>query len=176
MSDIKDQLQKDLKVAMLARDGFATEVIKSLKSAILYAEVAAGKREQGLTDEEILAVFKKESKKRQESSSMYMQGGNREKAEQELQEKAVIDAYLPQQMTKEQTNQLIDTVLTDMGITLPTKQDMGRVIGAARKAGGATVDGVMLAQLVNERIAQWLYSWVLLVPVRVCRVVAWRTN
>jgi uncharacterized protein YqeY len=150
---IKDTLQANLKTSMIARDSFTTDVIKSLKSAILYAEVASGKREEGLSDEEILGVFKKESKKRQESADLYKQGGNTEKAETELREKAVIDSYLPAQLDEAALTGLIDTVLTDLGITSPAKQDMGKIIGAVKAKGGAEVDGAMLARLVQGRIA-----------------------
>lgn len=149
---LKDKLQEDLKTSMLARDAFKTDVIKGLKSAILYAEVAAGKREEGLNDDEILGVFKKESKKRQESADMYTQGGSADKAEKELQEKAIIDAYLPAQLDEATVNGMIDTALADMGITAPSRQDMGKIIGAVKAKGGAELDGAMLAKLVNARI------------------------
>ena len=151
---IKDTLQADLKTSMIARDSFTTDVIKSLKSAILYAEVATGKREEGLSDTEILAVLKKESKKRQESADMYIQGGVADKADAELREKVIIDAYLPAQLDEAAISILIDTAMTDLGITEPTKQDMGKLIGAVKAKGGAEVDGSMLAKLVQQRIAQ----------------------
>ena len=63
---LKDKIGADLKSSMLARDTERVEVLKGLKSAVLYEEVALKKREEGLSDDEILAVFKKESKKRRE--------------------------------------------------------------------------------------------------------------
>ncbi|NBU34407.1 hypothetical protein EB118_13270 [bacterium] len=149
---LKDNLQADLKTSMLARDNFTTDVIKGLKSAILYAEVAAGKRDEGLSDDEILAVFKKESKKRQESADMYTQGNSLDKADKELREKAIIDAYLPAQLDEATVNTMIDTALADLGISAPTRQDMGKIIGAVKAKGGAELDGSMLAKLVNSRI------------------------
>ncbi len=150
---IKDTLQADLKTSMLARDSFKTDVIKSLKSAILYAEVATGKRYEGLDDEAILAVFKKESKKRAESAELYDKGGNAESAQKERKEKEIIDAYLPAQLDEAAVQALIDAAMADMGITEVTKQDMGKVIGAVRSKGGAEVDGSMLARLVQGRVS-----------------------
>jgi uncharacterized protein YqeY len=150
---LKDTLQADLKTSMLARDSFKTDVIKGLKSAILYAEVAANKREEGLSDEEILTVFKKESKKRAESAELYDKGGNTESAEKERKEKEIIDAYLPAQLDEAAVQALIDVAMKDMGLTDITKQDMGKVIGAVRAKGGAEVDGGMLARLVQGRLA-----------------------
>ena len=149
---LKDTLQADLKTSMIARDSFKTDVIKGLKSAIMYAEIAAGKRETGLSDEEILAVFKKESKKRQESADMYVQGGRAEKADTEIREKAIIDAYLPAQLDEAAINAHSDRAMSDMGIDAVTKQDMGKIIGAVKAKGGAEVDGAMLAKLVQARI------------------------
>ncbi|MEI7632153.1 MAG: GatB/YqeY domain-containing protein [bacterium] len=149
---IKEALQADLKTSMIARDSFKTDVIKGLKSAIMYAEIAAGKRDTGLTDEEILTVFKKESKKRQESADMYISGNRAEKAEIELKEKLIIDGYLPAQLDETALNLLIDNAVKQMGIDAVTKQDMGKIIGAVKAKGGAEVDGAMLAKLVQARI------------------------
>jgi hypothetical protein len=150
---MKDKLQADLKTVMLARDSFTTDVVKSLKSAILYEEVAKGKREEGLSEDEILAVIKKESKKRQDSIDMYTQGGNKDLADKESKEKAIIDTYLPAQLSEDQINQLIDVSLQELKITEPTRQDMGRIMGAVKSKGGAQLDGSLLAKLVQERIA-----------------------
>jgi len=148
---IKDKLQADLKTAMLARDTERTDVLKGLKSAVLYAEVEQGKREEGLDDAGILTVFKKEAKKRQDSVAMYRKGGNNEQADKELAEKAIIDAYLPEQLSEEEANKVIDQVMADQSIDQPEKKDMGRIIGAV-KATGAEIDGSTLAKLVSSRI------------------------
>lgn len=148
---LKDKLQEDLKKAMLARDTETVDVLKGLKSAILYEEVAKNKREEGLNDSEILSVFKKESKKRQDSIDMYTKGGNEDKAQKESQEKEIIDSYLPEQLSEEEVSKIIDSVLADLSISTPEKKDMGRIIGAV-KATGAEIDGSTLAKLVQERI------------------------
>ena len=150
---LKDKIQADVKSAMIARDALTTDVLKGLKSAILYAEVATNKREEGLSDEEILGVMKKESKKRQESADMYNTGGRAELAEKELAEKKIIDAYLPVQLDEAAVNGLIDQALQDLGINEVARQDMGKVIGAVKAKAGAEVDGGMLAKLVSKRIA-----------------------
>ncbi len=149
---LKNTLQNDLKTSMLARDNFTTDVIKGLKSAILYEEVAKSKREEGLSDDEILAVFKKESKKRQDSIDMYIKGGNQASADKETKEKAIIDAYLPAQLSEEQINELINAALQELDITEPTRQDMGKIMGAVKSKAGPELDGSMLAKLVNSRI------------------------
>jgi uncharacterized protein YqeY len=151
---MKEKLQADLKEAMLARDTQRVDVLKGLKSAIQYEEVAKSKREQGLDDSEILAVLKKESKKRQDSVDMYTKGGNAEKAQAETEEKAIIDSYLPKQLNQEAVNELINTAISELGINELSKQDMGKIMGAVKSKTGPELDGAMLAKLVQERINQ----------------------
>lgn len=151
---LKEQLQQDVKAAMIARDSFKTDLLKGLKTAIQYAEVASGKREEGLSDEEVLKVFQKEAKKRQESAELYTKGDRQELADKELAEKAIIDTYLPKQLDEAAVNQMIDDAVATLGITTPTKQDMGKLIGAVKAKAGAEVDGGMLARLVSGRISE----------------------
>src|ERR1700742_4428653 len=100
---IRQQLEDDVKVALLSGDALRTETLRGLKSVILYADVAAKKRDTvGVGDDEILALFAKEAKKRQESADLYVQGGSQERADKELAEKAIIEAYLPEQMSDDE--------------------------------------------------------------------------
>ena len=151
---LKEQLAIDVKAAMIARDSLKTDVLKGVKTAILYAEVATNKREEGLSDEEVLKVLQKESKKRQESAELYTKGDRRELAEKELSEKQIIDAYLPKQLDETAVNKMIDDAAATLGISTPTKQDMGKLIGAVKAKAGAEVDGSMLARLVSGRISE----------------------
>jgi uncharacterized protein YqeY len=148
---IKQQLNDDVKVAMLAGDSLRLETLRGLKSAILYAEVAAKKREEGLSDEEITALFARESKKRQESADLYTQGGSAERAEKELAEKAIIDAYLPEQLSEDELKRVIDEVVKQQSAS--GMQAMGQVIGAVKAKVGSAADGALIARLVKERLA-----------------------
>jgi len=148
---MKDKLQADLKTAMLARNSELVDTIKSLKSAILYAEVDLGKREAGLDDDGITIVLKKEAKKRQDSIDMYRKGGNEEQASKETREKATIVAYLPTQLSEKEASKVVDQVIVDLAIDSPEPRDMGRIIGAV-KATGAEIDGSTLAKLVKARL------------------------
>lgn len=147
---IKQQLQDDLKAAMLAGDAARTETLRGLKSAILYAEVASGKRDEGLSDAEIEALFAKEAKKRQESADLYIQGGSQERAQKELAEKAVIETYLPEQLSEEEIAATVDAVISAQGAQ--GAQAMGAVIGAVKQQLGNTADGSVVAKLVKERL------------------------
>lgn len=151
---MKDKLQADFKAAMLSRDVERVEVIKGLKSAILYEEVALKKRDEGLSDQEILTVLRRESKKRQDSIEMYVKGGNQAQADKEISEKTIIDTYLPAQISEQIINDTIDSVLVKMSITILTPQDMGRVIGAVKTQAGPDADGSTVAKLVSGRLAK----------------------
>ncbi|MFZ2513521.1 MAG: GatB/YqeY domain-containing protein [Candidatus Saccharimonadales bacterium] len=148
---IKQKLQDDVKAAMLAGDSLRLETLRGLKSVILYAEVAAGKREEGLTDDEILALFSKEAKKRQESAELYIQGGAQEKADKELAEKAIIEAYLPAQLNEAELAAVIEEVLNE--VKPAGLQQMGQVIGQVKSKVGNTADGSLIAKLVKEKLS-----------------------
>jgi uncharacterized protein len=147
---LKQQLEKDLKTALLAGDKDKATVLRSLKSVILYAEVAEGTREQGLSDEAIITLFAKEVKKRQESADLYRKGDNEQRAAAELSEKEIIETYLPQQLSEEELVHSIEAVIADLGASGP--QAMGQVIGAVKQKVGARADGARIAQLVKERL------------------------
>ena len=148
---IKEKLNADLKAAMLAGDAERLSVVRALKSVITYAEVAAGARENGLSDDEIIPLFARESKKRSESAELYVQGGAQDKAAKELAEKKIIDAYLPAQLSEDELRQLIESTITEMGAT--SMAQMGQVIGAVKSKAGATADGSVIAKLVKERLS-----------------------
>ena len=82
-----EKITADLKAAMLARDEFTTMTLRGLKSAILYEEVDKGKRDEGLTDEEIQAVVAREVKKRDDAAKLYVSAGDQDRADKEAKEK-----------------------------------------------------------------------------------------
>ena len=147
---IKEKIDADLKTAMLAGEKERVTTLRGLKSSILYAEVAAGKRDDGLDEQSIVALMQKEAKKRQESAELYTQGGNKEKADAELAEKLIIEAYLPEQLSEKEIIQLVDEAIAQ--VNQPTPQQMGQIIGAVKTASKGNADGALIAKLVKERI------------------------
>ncbi|HKU18321.1 MAG TPA: GatB/YqeY domain-containing protein [Candidatus Saccharimonadales bacterium] len=147
---LKQQIDQDLKKALLAGNTSLATTLRGLKSVILYAEVAAGSRDTGLADEAIIALLGKEAKKRQESADLYTKGGRPERAEAELAEKRVIEAYLPQQLSDDELKQLVDEVATELGATTP--QAMGQVIAKVKEKSNGAADGSRIAQAVKERL------------------------
>lgn len=149
---LKQQIDADLKTAMLAGDKAKVSTLRSLKSAILYVEVAQNARENGLDDEAVLQVLAKEAKKRQESIEMYQQAGETERANFEIAEKVIIDGYLPAQISDEELAQMIDTALEEAGSD--TKRTMGELIGQIKAEAKGRADGQRIAQMVIQRMQQ----------------------
>ena len=105
---LKADIDKDLKTAMLSGDKKLVEILRGLKSAILYKEVADGKRQEGLTDVEIVAVLKKEQKSRRDAIAIYESAGEKSRAEEEQNQIDVISKYVPTAMSK---SKVIEVVL-----------------------------------------------------------------
>jgi uncharacterized protein YqeY len=148
--NIKQQLDQDLKTAMLGGDKTTATTLRGLKSAILYAEVAKGSRDIGLGDDEAIEVLGKEAKKRQESADLYHKGGNQARADAELEEKAIIEKYLPAQLSDEELVSIIDKAIEENGAS--GMQAMGQVIGVVKQQVAGQADGARIAQLVKEKL------------------------
>lgn len=149
---MQQQIDKDLKQALLSGDKAKAETLRGLKSAILNEAIAQNARDSGLSDEQIQTILAKESKKRQEAADLYKQGGSDDRASAELAEKAIIDAYLPEQLSEAEINKLVDEEIAKAGS--PTMQDMGRIIGAVRGRAGGSSDGALVAKLVKDKLSQ----------------------
>lgn len=150
---IKEQIDQDIKSAMLSGDKKLVSALKTLKSVILYAEVAAGKREVGLPDSEVIALLQKEYKKRGEAAQLYDQGQSDERAEGERYEQGVIQTYLPKQLTEDEIKNLIEESINELDGEI-NNQSMGKIIGSVKAKSGGAVDGALLAKLVKARISQ----------------------
>ena len=149
---MQEQIDKDLKQALLSGDKPKAETLRGLKSALLNEAIAQGARDSGLSDEQIQKTLAKESKKRQEAANLYQQGGSAERAAAELAEKAIIDAYLPEQLSKADVAKIVDEELSAAGQV--SMQDMGRLIGAVKAKTGGQADGGLIARLVKEKLSQ----------------------
>lgn len=148
---LKAEVDKDLKAAMLGGDKRLVEVLRGLKSAILYKEVADSKREQGLSDTEIVSVFKKEQKSRRDAIAIYDQAGETARAEEEQYQIDVIAKYVPEEMSEEKVAEVVLEVIKKLDIVEPKPQDMGRII-AEVKQSAPNADGAVIAKAVKQNI------------------------
>jgi uncharacterized protein YqeY len=147
--NFKEKIDQDLKAALLGGDKERASVLRGVKSAVLYEEVAKGVRDSGLPDDQIMSILQKEAKKRQESADLYIQGGNAEKADAELSEKKIIEEYLPAALSEEDIAKLIDEIAAENPIT---KETMGATIASVKAKSGGAADGATVARLVRDRI------------------------
>ncbi len=134
MGQLKDRLQSDLTAAMKAQDELTRATLRMVLSAITNEEVAGASARQ-LTDDEELKVVAREAKKRREAAEAFRSGGADDRADRELAEEGVVNAYLPQQLSDEELTALVAAAVAETGASGP--QGMGQVM----KAVGPTVAG-----------------------------------
>lgn len=146
---IEDQISKDLKEAMLAKQSLKVDTLRGIKSVFLYARVASGNRDNKLADQEAIALLAKESKKRQESADLYKQGNDQNRAAKELEEKKIIDSYLPEQLSEEDLSKVIDDAVNTLG----SDANLGQVIGYVKQKTAGAADGALIARLVKEKLS-----------------------
>ncbi len=149
---LKQRIADDTKAALLGGDRFVGETLRNLKAAILNEEVATGKRDEGLDDQEIEKVIAREVKKRGESAKIYRENNRPELAEPEDNEATVLKAYLPEQLSETAVRALVIAKITETGASSPAA--MGQVIGAVKSTAGNTADGSLVARIVKEELSK----------------------
>lgn len=143
---LKEQINADLKTAMLARNAFETTVLRGLKASILDEEVKLGKREEGLNNDEIETLVAREVKKRKEAAGLL----DEERAENELKEAEILSKYLPEMASEDEIRAAVKAEISAMG-EVSIKQ-MGVIIGKMKAKFGNSADGAVLARIVKEEL------------------------
>ena len=153
-SDIEKRLRADLTTSMKAKDALRTATLRMLLSAI-GAEKVAGKEARELTDDDVLRVLAKESKKRGESAEIYTQNGRGDLAATERAEAQIIDEYLPTPLTDAELADVADTAIAQVAEELgerPGMRQMGQVMKAATAIAAGKADGSRLSAAVRARL------------------------
>jgi Uncharacterized conserved protein len=146
-----DTISNDIKAAMLAKDKIRLEALRGVKKEFLEAKTAKG-ADGELTDEAATKILQRMVKQRKDSASIYTEQNRPDLAEKELAEVAVIETYLPKQMTGEELEAALKEIITQTGASSP--QDMGKVMGAATKALAGKAEGRMISETVKRLLAQ----------------------
>lgn len=149
MAAQKDKLREDLTAAMKGRDELTTATLRMALTAVGNEEVA-GKVARELTDDEVLAVLAKESKKRRESAAAFRAGGREDRAERELAEGAVLDAYLPAQLSDEQLAAMAVAAVTETGAS--GAQGLGQVMKVLSPQVKGKAEGARVAAAVRAAL------------------------
>ncbi len=145
-----EQINADLKQALLSGDKELVFVLRGLRSVILNEEVAQGKRDTGIDESVIISLFQKEVKKRQEAIVMYESAGSADRAKQEKYEVEQISKYLPEMMSEEEVKALVDAAVVELGASDMSK--MGQVIGAVKAKSEGRADGALIAKIVKDAL------------------------
>jgi uncharacterized protein YqeY len=141
------QIDADLKQAMLARQADKLSVLRMLKSSVKYAALEKG-ADAVPSDTDVLAVIRKEVKKREDSIASFTQANRTELADKEKAELEFLRAYLPAQMSQDKIEELVAQVIAETGAT--TKAQMGLVMKAAQAKAAGQADGKTLSQIVQR--------------------------
>ena len=148
---MQEQIERDLKAAMLSGDKQKTEILRNLKSALQYEAVSVQSTDRVLNDQQVQKVLAKEAKKRQDAAEIYQKNNEMKRAEAELNERKIISGYLPEKMDDDQLAKVVDREIAKL--ESPTVKDMGQVIGSVRAVVGMQADGAVIASMVKERLA-----------------------
>lgn len=151
MNELFDKVSGDIKTAMLARDKVALEALRGMKKEFLEAKTAKGS-DGNLTDEVAVKIIQKMIKQRKESAQIYAEQNRAELAENELAEAAVIEKYLPTQMTDAELEAAVAAIIVQVGAT--GSQDMGKVMGAASKQLAGKTEGRLISDKVKALLAK----------------------
>lgn len=145
-----DQVSNDIKSAMLAKDKVKLEALRGIKKEFLEAKTAKG-ADGELSDETAMKILAKMVKQRKESAQIYSEQNRPDLAEPELAEAAVIETYLPKQMTDEELTEALKAIIAQVGAKTP--QEMGKVMGVATKQLAGRADGRAISAKVKELLS-----------------------
>jgi hypothetical protein len=149
MGTLKDRLNDDLHTSMKSRDELTTATLRMALAAVRNAEVA-GTEARALSDDEVLAVLTKESKKRREAATAFADAGRAEQAAKERSEGEILDRYLPKQLTDEEVAELVAGALVAGGFT--GRGQMGPAMKAAQAAVAGRAEGGRVAAEVRRQL------------------------
>ena len=145
---LKEKLLEDMKISMRDKNIIRKNVIQMVRAAILQVEKD---KQIELTDDQILEIIAKESKKRKDSLSDYEKSGREDLINQINEEIQILAEYLPQPLTKEEIEKIVDQVIEDTGAT--TIKDMGKVMKEAKAKIGPAADGKTINEIVKQKLS-----------------------
>ncbi|MDF1823169.1 MAG: GatB/YqeY domain-containing protein [Verrucomicrobiales bacterium] len=151
MSELSQQITEDMKTAMREKNTLALNTIRMLKSAVKNAAIEKGGADAELTDPEVVAVIRKEVKKRQDSIEQYKTADRQELVEQEEAEMAVLNGYLPEPLGEDKIAEIIDAAIAEVGAT--SRKEMGQVMKIVQEKTAGRADGKTLSQAVMAKLS-----------------------
>lgn len=149
---LKDQIGEDIKTAMKAKDKIRLETVRSIKKVILEKESELrAKGQDSLTPEQEIEVLSQQAKQRRDAIEQYLKANREDLVEKEQAELAIIETYLPEQLSEEELEQIVDQVITQ--VEAKTAKDLGKVMGVAMKQLKGKADGKKIQELVKSKLS-----------------------
>ncbi|MDM8518963.1 GatB/YqeY domain-containing protein [Anaerolineales bacterium HSG6] len=143
-----EQINQDLKIAMKEKDKNRTGTIRMLKSALKYAEIEA---KNSLDDDAVLVVISKQVKQRRDSIEQFEKAGRIDLVEKEAEELAVLETYLPTQLSPAEIEERAKAVISDLGVT--NMKGMGQVMKQLTSELKGQADGKTVSQVVRQLLS-----------------------
>ena len=148
--DLFEKVSEDIKNAMKAKHKVALETLRNVKKVFLEAKTAPGANDT-LSDADALKLIQKLVKQGKDSASIYVGQGRQDLADAELAQVAVLEKYLPQQMSAEELENELKNIIAQVGAAGP--KDMGKVMGVASKALAGRAEGRAISETVKRLLA-----------------------
>jgi uncharacterized protein len=148
---LEQLITADIKTAMLAKDEIGLRSLRAIKAAILLAKTSEGAGGELKAEDEI-KLLQKLVKQRRDSLEIFQQQNRADLAQKEQEEIAVIEKFLPKQLSPEELKSLVAKIIAEVGATSPA--DMGKVMGAASKQLAGKADGKAISAAVKELLAK----------------------
>lgn len=148
--DLFEQVNNDIKAAMLAHEAVKLAALRGIKKEFLEAKTSKNANGE-LTDETAVKILQKMVKQRKESAAIFTEQNRADLAENELAEAAVIEAYLPKQLSTEEIEAELKKIIEQTGAK--DLKDLGKVMGIASKAMAGKADGKVISEQVKKLLS-----------------------
>lgn len=145
-----DQISKDIIAAMKAKDKVRLEALRNVKKLFLEAKTAPGANDE-LTDDAALKILAKLAKQGKDTAALYTSQNREDLANEELAQVAVIEEYLPKQLSEEELKAAIQKIIEETGASSP--KDMGKVMGVATKTLAGKAEGKAISTVVKALLS-----------------------
>ncbi|MVZ61369.1 GatB/YqeY domain-containing protein [Sphingobacterium humi] len=147
---LEQQINQDIKAAMIAKDQAKLRGLRAIKAAILLAKTEKGGADEMSQDTEI-KVLQKLVKQRKESAEIYQQQGREDLYQIEVEEQEVIEAYLPKQLDRAAIEEIVKGIISESGAS--SIKDMGKVMGLANQKLAGQADGRTISEVVKSLLS-----------------------
>ena len=147
---MEKRIQADMVAAMKAKETVKLASLRAIKAAIMLAKTAEGATGE-VSDAEVVKIIQKLVKQRKESAQQYNDAGRPELAENELAEAAVMEVYLPKQLSETELEAELTKIIAEVGASTP--QEMGKVMGVATKKLAGLADGRAISAMVKKLLS-----------------------